>query len=153
MIVKYDQLWLDVIVDQLAHAWNSNNIIGFVSQEDILIKVFVGAQQIHHVIVVGGIRYQFRPDKDIETEFIHDICRYDQLSAHVLFIIMFQGRLNIVHELIVPVIFVFHVETNKHVQFWLIHQLRQIVQVWLDIIVQVLIQVYAQDRLLVQVIE
>ena len=82
----------------------------------MLIKVFVGAQQIHHVIIVGGIRDQFRPDKDTKTELIHDICRYDQLSAHVLFIIMFQGRLNIVHELIVPVIFVFHVEINKHVQ-------------------------------------
>jgi hypothetical protein len=87
-----------------------------VSQEDMLIRVFVGAQQTHHVIVVGGIRDQFRPDKDIETEFIHDICRYAQLSAHVLFIIIFQGKLNIVQELIVQVIFVFQVETNRHVQ-------------------------------------
>jgi len=60
LMVKYHQFTFDVIVDQLAHAWNSNNIIGFVSHDDMLVNVLDEAEQDHADNIVGGVSIQFR---------------------------------------------------------------------------------------------
>lgn len=59
-IVKYTHVVFDVIVDQLAHAWNSNNIVGFVIHDDMFVRIFVGAEQDPADNIVGGISTQFR---------------------------------------------------------------------------------------------
>lgn len=153
-IVKYNQVWLDVIVDQLAHAWNSNNVVGLVNHEDILIKVLAEAEQDHAVNIVGGMSIQSRFEYDIQTEFIHEICRYDQLKLfQLLYIVMFQGIVNVVHEVIVHVTVVFHVVLKIHVQLWFVHQFRHIVQLYSDVMVQVWMQVNAQEYIFTQVNE
>jgi hypothetical protein len=82
---------LDVIVEPLAHAWNSNSITGFVNHEDILVKMFVAAEQDHPVNSVGGIIIQSRFQYDIDIEFIPDICMFPPLLFQLLYIIIFQG--------------------------------------------------------------
>lgn len=60
LMVKYHQLTFDVIVDQLVHAWNANNTIGFVSHDDMLVNVLDEAEQDHADNIVGGMIIQFR---------------------------------------------------------------------------------------------
>ena len=128
-IVKYHPAWLDVIVDQLAHAWNSSITTGLLSHEDMLVKTLAGAEQDQAVNIVGGISIQSRFQYDIQTEFIHNIFRYQPVLAQIPYIIMFHGILNVVHEGIVHVTVVFHVHIRVHVQLRFTRQLRHNVQV------------------------
>jgi hypothetical protein len=119
----------------------------------MLINVLIGIEHDQPFKIVGGIIIQFRFPYDIQTEFIHDICIYQPVLFQLLYIVIFQGILNVDQDVNVHVIDVFQVDNNVHVQLKLIHQLRHINHEYTGVTIHVCIQLNAQEYIFIHVNE